>query len=177
MMLLFGLLFVQLNWIQVYKADEYRTDDEHNRVRVQQQEYERQRGQIIVDGQAVAESEETKDTLRYRRTYPYDDMYAHVVGYRPVNLGAVGIERLENEFLNGTADVFVGDRVLELFTGKEATGGNVLLTIRKQVQETATRGLLDNPTSAKAGAVVAIDPITGAILALASTPSYDPNPL
>ncbi|HLT09612.1 MAG TPA: penicillin-binding transpeptidase domain-containing protein [Micromonosporaceae bacterium] len=177
MMILFGLLFAQLNWIQVYKADEYRTDDEHNRVRVQQYEYERERGRIIVDGEAVAVSEATKNTLRYLRTYPSEDLYAHVVGYRPVNLAATGIERLENEFLNGTADAFAADRILEMFTGKQSTGGNVVLSIKKRVQEAAYRGLVNNDTAAKAGAVVAIDPETGAILAMVSTPSFDPNPL
>jgi penicillin-binding protein A len=177
MMLLFGLLFANLNWVQVYKADAYRTDEEHNRVRVQQQEYERQRGQIIVDGDAVAQSIETKDTLRFLRKYPFGPTYAHVVGYRPVNLAATDIERMENEFLAGTANVFTADRILEMFTGKESTGGNVVLTVRKRVQETAYKALLDNDTATKRGAVVAIDPATGAVLALVSTPSFDPNPL
>lgn len=177
MMVLFGLLFIQLNWVQVVKADEYRNDVEHNQVRVQQQEYERQRGNIIVDGEAVAKSVETNDTLKYLRTYPNKEMYAHVVGYRPVNLAPVDVERMENEVLNGTADVFTADRLLEMFTGKKAQGGNVLLTLRKQVQETAYNALLNNKTSSKVGAVVAIDPQTGAILSLVSTPSYDPNPL
>jgi peptidoglycan glycosyltransferase len=177
MMVLFGLLFANLNWVQVYKADEYRTDEEHNRVRVQQEEYERQRGQIIVDGVSVAESVATKDTLKYLRKYQFGPTYAHVVGYRPVNLAATNIERLENDFLNGTADAFAADRLLEMITGKESKGGNVVLTISKQVQEAAYKGLLNNGTQTKKGAVVAIDPTSGAILAMVSTPSYDPNPL
>jgi peptidoglycan glycosyltransferase len=84
---------------------------------------------------------------------------------------------MENEVLNGTADLFTADRLLEMFTGKKAQGGNVLLTLRKQVQETAYNALLNNKTSSKVGAVVAIDPQSGAILGLVSTPSYDPNPL
>jgi peptidoglycan glycosyltransferase len=177
MMILFGLLFLNLNWVQVVQADKYRTDEEHNRVRVQQQEYERQRGQIIVDGDAVAQSVETKDTLKYLRKYPNGPIYAHVVGYRPVNLAATDIERMENEFLAGTADYFAADRILEMFTGKESTGGNIVLSIRKRVQETAYRALLNNDTSTKRGAVIALDPSTGAVLGLVSTPSFDPNPL
>jgi len=177
MMVLFGLLFLNLNWVQVVKADQYRTDEEHNRIRVQQQEYERQRGEIIVDGDAVAQSVETKDTLKYLRRYPQGPMYAHIVGYRPVNLAATDIERMENEFLAGTADYFAADRLLEMITGKKATGGNIVLSVRKRVQETAYRALLNNDTATKRGAVVALDPSTGAVLALASTPSFDPNPL
>jgi len=177
MMVLFGLLFANLNYVQVVKADDYRTDEEHNRVRVQQEEYERQRGEIIVDGQAVAQSVATKDTLKFLRKYPFSATYAHVVGYRPVNLAATDIERLENEFLSGTSDSFAADRLLEMFTGKESPGGSVVLSVRKQVQEAAYKALLNNDTSSKTGAVVAIDPATGAILAMVSTPSFDPNPL
>jgi peptidoglycan glycosyltransferase len=177
MMVLFGLLFANLNYVQVVKADQYRTDEEHNRVRVQQQEYERQRGEIIVDGQAVAQSVATKDLLKFQRKYPFGPTYANIVGYRPVNLAAVDVERLENEFLSGTDDSFAADRLLEMFTGKESPGGSVVLSIRKQVQEAAYKALLNNSTSSKVGAVVALDPTTGAILAMASTPSYDPNPL
>jgi len=177
MMILFGLLFANLNWVQVYKADRYRTDDELNRVRVQQSEYERARGSIIVDGEAIARSVETSGTLKYQRSYPFKQAYAHVVGYRPVNLGATGIERMENEFLAGTADAFVADRLLEMFTGQTSPGGNVVLSIRKKVQETAYSQLLNNRVDATRGAVVALDPATGAVLGLVSTPSFDPNPL
>ena len=177
MMVLFGLLFVNLNYVQVVKADQYRTDEDHNRIRVQAQEYERKRGEVIVDGQWVAQSVETKDVLKFQRSYPFGPTYANIVGYRPVNLAAVGVERLENEFLSGTSDSFAADRLLEMFTGKESPGGSVVLSVRKQVQEAAYKALLNNSTSSKVGAVVALDPTTGAILAMASTPSYDPNPL
>src|SRR3954454_12305296 len=177
MLVLFGLLFANLNYIQVVKADAYRNDQDNNRVRVQQQEYERQRGEIIVDGQAVAQRVATKDTLKFLRTYPAKQLYAHVVGYEPVNLAATGIERLEGPYLNGTTSAFDADRLIEALTGKESPNGSVQLSIRKSVQEAAYNGLLNNATSSKIGAVVALDPTTGAVLAMASTPSFDPNPL
>jgi len=176
-MILFGLLFANLNWVQVYKSNEYTANDELNHIRVQAQEYERARGNIIVDGVAVAKSRETSDTLKYERIYPFDNIYSHIVGYKPVNLGATDVEKMENQFLAGTADTFIDDRIAEMFTGKRSPGGNVLLTLSKQVQETAYKQLSDNTIGATRGAVVALDPTTGALLALASTPSFDPNKL
>lgn len=173
-MILFGMLFVNLNWVQAYEADKYRNDDQNNG-RVQVQEYERERGKIVVDGQAVAKSEETDDTLKYRRVYPLGPTYAQVVGYKPVNLGATGVEKLENDFLAGTADTFAADRFLEMFSGKHSPGGNVLLSIRNKVQETAYKELVNNQKDVSQGAVVALDPSTGAVLGMVSTPSYDPN--
>jgi penicillin-binding protein A len=176
-MILFGLLFVNLNVIQFIRSERYRTDQTNNSVRLQQDAYDRQRGEIVVDGQSAAESVATQDSLKYLRRYPLGPAFAPVVGYRPVVLGATGVERMENAFLDGNDESFTIDRVFEAFTGKEAKGGNVLLTIRKSVQEAAYSGLLHNTTDSKVGAVVALDPTTGAILAMVSTPSYDPNPL
>jgi peptidoglycan glycosyltransferase len=174
---LFGLLFLQLNWITVVKADQYRNDTDHNSVRILQADYERQRGSIIVDGEAVAQSTATTDTFKYLRAYPQGGLYANVLGYRPVYGQVTGIEAVENQILNGTADVFTADRLLEMITGKKSNGGNVLLSLRKSVQETAYNALMNNTTQSKVGAVVALDPSTGAILGMVSTPSYDPNPL
>jgi peptidoglycan glycosyltransferase len=177
MIVLFGLLFAQLNWITVVKADEYRNDTTNNSFRLLQQDYERQRGNIVVDGEAVALSTSTADTFRYLRGYPQSGLYAHTVGYRPVYGEVTGIEAIENDILNGSATVFTADRLLEMITGKKSNGGNVLLTLRQSVQEAAYNGLINNGTSSKVGAVVALDPTTGALLAMVSTPTFDPNPL
>jgi penicillin-binding protein A len=176
-MVLFGLLFANLNYQQVYKSDQYRTDDEHNHIRVQAQEYERARGQIVVDGSPVAKSVETNDTLKYLRQYPSGAAYAHVVGYKSVDYGSTAIEKMENDFLAGTADSFLDDRIAEMFTGKQSPGGNAILTLKKSVQETAYKELRDNEVGADRGAVVALDASTGAVLAATSTPSFDPSKL
>jgi peptidoglycan glycosyltransferase len=177
MMVLFGLLFAQLNWITVVKADDYRNDTTNNSFRLLQQDYERQRGNIVVKGEPVAHSTSTTDTFRYLRTYPQGGLYAHTVGFRPVYGEVTGIEAIENDILNGSADVFTADRLLEMFTGKKSNGGNVLLTLEPSVQEAAYNGLINNSTGSTIGAVVALDPATGAVLAMVSTPTFDPNPL
>ena len=175
-LVLFGLLFANLNWVQGYKADAYRTSDYNGRVRVA--EYEVPRGVIEAGGGVpLARNKLTDDTLKYLRQYPGGQIYAPIVGYKPVNIAEVGIERSENEFLSGASDKLFADRVSAMFTGDQAGGGNVVLSIKSKAQETAWKQLTNNERNAKKGSAVAIDPTTGAIQALASFPSYDPNPL
>ncbi|MFI5936060.1 peptidoglycan D,D-transpeptidase FtsI family protein [Actinoplanes sp. NPDC051494] len=172
---LFGLLFANLNWIQAYKADAYRTDEHNGRVRIA--EYSTPRGVIEADGQALAESKATDDTFKFLRTYPEKEAYAPVLGYKGVQMPATGIERAENEFLSGASDKLFADRVSAMFTGDEAGGGNIVLSLKTKAQETAYKQLINNERGAKKGSAVAIDPRTGAIQAMASFPTYDPNPL
>lgn len=174
-MVLFGLLFVNLNYVQALKADDYRTSDYNGRVQVA--EYERRRGNIEAGGTAIASAKETSGKLKFLRTYPKGEPYAHVLGYKPVNLAATGIEKSENEFLSGTSDQLFADRVRDLFTGNQTAGGNVLLSLSRRAQETAFRELSENRVGADRGAAVALDPRTGAVQALVSMPSFDPNPL
>ncbi|PZF85077.1 peptidoglycan D,D-transpeptidase FtsI family protein [Micromonospora deserti] len=174
-MILFGLLFANLNWIQAYKADEYRNSDYNGRVQVA--EYERKRGNIEAGGTAVATSKETSGELKYLRTYPGGARYAHVLGYKPVNLADTGIEKSENDFLAGTSDQLIANRVKDMFTGDQTGGGNVLLTLSKQAQNTAYEQLRNNQEGVTKGAAIAIDPRTGAVQALVSMPSFDPKPL
>ncbi|MBY8875552.1 penicillin-binding protein 2 [Micromonospora sp. PLK6-60] len=174
-MVLFGLLFANLNWIQAYKADDYRNSDYNGRVQVA--EYKRKRGNIEAGGTAFAVSKETGGRLQFVRTYPGKDKYAHVLGYKPVNIGDTGIERSENDFLAGTSDQLIANRVKDMFTGEESGGGNVLLTISKRAQDVAYAQLRGNEVGAKRGAAIAIDPRSGAVQALVSMPSFDPNPL
>ncbi|MET7393131.1 penicillin-binding transpeptidase domain-containing protein [Dactylosporangium sp. NPDC005572] len=173
-LVLFAMLFVNLNYRQVVKADDYRENSRNGRV--QASEYERARGKIVnAQGIAVADAQETGDSLKFLRTYPLGAQYAHVLGYKPVNLAATSLEKLNNDFLVGTSDKQAADRIAGLFTGEKPAGGNVLLTISKSAQETAYTQLGNNKLKVKSGAVVALDPSTGAVLAEVSLPSYDPN--
>lgn len=175
-LVLFGLLFANLNWVQAYKADEYRTSPYNRRVMLD--EYKRQRGVIMLaGGQQLAISTATSGELKYLRSYPLKEQYAHLIGYKPVNIGATGVELSENDFLAGTSDKLFGDRFRDLFTGEQTAGGNVLLTISPTAQDVAFKELAQNRVGAKRGAVVALDPASGAVKALVSMPSFDPDQL
>jgi penicillin-binding protein A len=174
-LVLFGLLFANLNWVQGYKADAYRTDDHNGRVQVA--EYQRARGVIEAGGEPLAESKPTDGTLKYLRTYPQKQSYAPIVGYKPLVGAEVGIERSENEFLAGTSNKLFADRLSSMFTGDNTGGGNVALTLNTKAQAVAWKEMTNNERGVDKGAAVAIDPRTGAVQALVSMPSYDPNPL
>lgn len=174
-MILFGLLFANLNWIQGYKADEYRNSAYNGRVQVAQ--YDRKRGNVEAGGTALASSKQTSDKLKFLRSYVDGPVYAHVLGYQPVNIGPTGIEKSENDFLAGTSDQLFGDRVKDLFTGDQTAGGNVLLSLSRRAQQTAFDELAKNKVGAVKGAAVALNPTTGAVQALVSMPSFDPNTL
>jgi peptidoglycan glycosyltransferase len=168
---LFGLLIANANYVQVFQGDKLRTDAGNTRVLLD--EYERQRGSIVVEGGTIiAESRRTDDKLKYQRVYPGKDKYAPVTGFYSVIYGKSGIEQTANDLLTGSDNRLFTRRLSDLLTGRDPRGGNVVLTLQKRAQEIAYQKLAGRP-----GAVVALNPSTGAILALASSPSFDPNPL
>jgi peptidoglycan glycosyltransferase len=170
MLVLFGLLIANANYVQVFEGDKLRADPGNTRVLLD--EYERQRGTIVVEGRAIAESVPTDDKLKYLRRYPKGSLYAPVTGFYSLIYGATGIEQAENGFLSGSDNRLFTRRLSALLTGRDPRGGNVVLTLNRQAQEAAVKGLGN-----RAGAVVAMDPSTGKILAMASSPSFDPNPI
>ncbi len=167
-LVLFGLLFVNLNYVQVVQADKLRRNEGNQRLLLQT--YERQRGAIVVDGRAIATSTPTNDKLKYLRQYPAGSLYGSVTGYYSLVYGASSIERAQDSVLSGEDDRLFVRRVSDLVTGREPQGGNVVLTLNRPGQAAATRLL-----GARKGSVVAIDPRTGAILAMVTSPSFDPN--
>jgi penicillin-binding protein A len=169
-LVLFTLLILNANYIQVVRSDELRND--RGNTRVLAEEYNRQRGSIVVGGTEIARSVPTDDTLNYLREYPEPGLWAGVTGYYSVIYGDTQMEDAENDVLAGTDPRLTFRRLTDLFTGRDPQGGDVVLTLDPAVQKAAMSGL-DGVT----GAVVALDPSTGAVLALASTPTYDPNKL
>ncbi|SDM10232.1 peptidoglycan D,D-transpeptidase FtsI family protein [Nonomuraea jiangxiensis] len=169
---MFALLMINVNYRQAIAADELRND-----ARNQRNFYERyaiERGRITAGGKVIAQSVETKDkNFRFVRQYPDGKLYAHVVGFfSPESAGA--IEASENKLLDGSSADLLLRRSIDLFTGEPAKGANVDLTINPQAQKAAYDGLRQ---TGNRGAVIALDPKTGAILAMVSLPTYDPNEL
>jgi peptidoglycan glycosyltransferase len=122
----------------------------------------------------LAHSVETNDRLKYLRQYPNGPAFAPVTGFFSTVYGSGGLERATDGVLNGTDDRLFVRRVSDLITGRDPSGGNVVTTINPAVQRRAYDEMSEKNFE---GAVVALEPQTGAILAMASTPSYDPNPL
>jgi penicillin-binding protein A len=173
LMALIVLLLANMTYIQVVKADDYRKDPRNQRVLLQ--EYSRQRGQIVAaDGTQLARVQETNDRLRFLRVYPNGPVYAPVTGYYTLIGAPVGIEQAQDDVLNGSDDRLFVPRLSDLITGRDPRGGNVRLTVEPRVQQAAYDALSQRGFT---GAVVAVRPRTGEILAMASTPSFDPNPL
>jgi penicillin-binding protein A len=169
-LVLFTLLIVNVNYIQVVRSDELRSDPSNTRVLAA--EYDRERGAIVVAGTAIAESVPTEGRLKYLRQYPQGALYAAVTGYHSLIYNNSQLERAENDVLSGSDGRLALRRLADLFTGRDPAGGDVTLTLDPAVQEAAMAGL-----EGVTGAVVALDPATGAVLGMASTPTYDPGQL
>ncbi|MFF4256322.1 penicillin-binding transpeptidase domain-containing protein [Streptomyces sp. NPDC001663] len=173
-----GLLVLTLllrdNWLQYLKADSLKDDPKNRRVTIAR--YSTPRGDIIVDGDPITGSTTTSTSglndLKYKRTYKNGPMWAPVTGYASQAFGANQLESVEDGILSGTDDRLFFRNTLDMITGKEKAGGNVVTTLNAAAQKAAYDGL---KAQGGKGAVAALDPSTGKILALASYPSYDPS--
>ncbi|MGY6023904.1 peptidoglycan D,D-transpeptidase FtsI family protein [Streptomyces spinosirectus] len=167
-------LLVRDNWLQYVKADSLKDDPKNRRVTIAR--YSTPRGDIIVDGDPITGSTKTSKSglndLEYKRTYKDGAMWAPVTGYASQAFGANQLESIEDGILTGTDDRLFFRNTLDMITGKQKQGGNVVTTLNAAAQKAAYNGL---KSQGGKGAVAAIDPSTGKILALASYPSYDPS--
>lgn len=172
MMAMVVLLLANATYVQVINAEDLRSDSRNSRMLYK--EYSNQRGQIIAGGKLLAKSVPTDDNLKYLRKYSNGPMYAPVTGYYSFVYGSKSIEAAKNEVLNGTADSMALTRLSDLITGEEKQGGNVELTLNPAMQKVAYQQLASKGLE---GSVVALNPQNGAVLAMANSPSYDPNRL
>ncbi|QXC59730.1 penicillin-binding protein 2 [Aquihabitans sp. G128] len=167
---LFCVLFVQLNYIQVFRAEDLNTKPGNSRpVDVA---FSRPRGTVsTADGVIVSRSVPSNDRQKFQREFPEGELYAAISGYFNYSFGATGIEGAFNDELSGRTAKQQVRSIGDLFTSKDNTG-NIKLTVRSDVQAAAKAALGDQK-----GSVVVLDPQTGGVLALWSWPSFDPNKL
>ncbi|MEU2900493.1 peptidoglycan D,D-transpeptidase FtsI family protein [Streptomyces sp. NPDC001273] len=168
-LLLVFTLLIRATWVQFYEGRAL-ADDKGNR-RNAIETYAEPLGNIVVAGESVTGSARTEGgDLTYRRTYENGPLYAAVTGYASQAYAPTQLEGIYAGLLNGTDPRL--KTVMDTVTGRRADPGNVVTTIDPAVQKAAYEALGD-----KKGAAVAIDPQTGRILAVVSTPSYDPESL
>ena len=169
---LFVILGISSSIIMVNRANRLSHDSRNTRALYQT--YGAPRGSILAsDGTIIAKSDPVNDSFSYQRSYPQGDIYAPITGYFSIAQNADrGIEASENELLTGESNALFWQHVKALFTGKENKGASIETSIDPKLQTAAMEALKNND-----GAAVAIEPKTGRILAMASTPSYDPNEL
>jgi penicillin-binding protein A len=165
-------LLVNVTYVQAFQADQLNEREGNRRVLID--EYSRERGPILVgDPPAeIALSRPVDGEFAFLREYPEPELYAHATGFYSFVFGRSAIERAQNGILSGGDDRWFFRRLVDLVTGEQPRGGAVKLTLDPAAQQAAYDALGDNK-----GAAVAIEPATGAILAMVSKPSYDPNPL
>lgn len=162
------VLFLNLSYLQVFGQEGLKENPANTRRLVK--EYGIARGRIITaDGVVAAESVETEGPFRYRRSYPLGATLSHIVGYDSPQFGRSGLELQYDEYLLGEKPL---RGWVEEMTRKSNAGNDVYITIDSALQAVAARAL-----GARRGAVVAMDPKTGALLAAYSWPTFDPNAL
>jgi peptidoglycan glycosyltransferase len=169
-LILFISLFASTSVIQVVAADSLTSDNRN--VRNLYESFSAERGQILAGDVAVATSIPVDTEFRYLRTYPYGELYAPIHGYYTLNQGNAGVESAMNQLLTGRANSQFFERIQALVTGRPPQGARVLTSIDPELQKVAFDALGD-----RKGAVIVLEPATGRILAMVSSPTYNPNQL
>ncbi|MFJ8626959.1 penicillin-binding transpeptidase domain-containing protein [Kitasatospora sp. NPDC093550] len=167
-LLLVAALCVQATRVQVFQAKDLDHNSANQRLTIER--YARPRGDILVGSEPVTGSEPTGGRYAYKRSYTDGPTYAAVTGFASQAYGNTQLEGIEDDLLTGTDGRLAGWALWDAVARRQNPGGDVHTTLHRAAQEAAVRGL-----GRRQGAVAAIEPATGRILALASTPSYDPG--
>lgn len=167
-MVMFLVLFGAVTYIQVVQAADLRAHPLNQRTTMNA--FSVERGAILVEGTPIATSIPTDDSFRFLRTYNDGEIFAPVTGYFSHYQGMTGIEAAMNEELSGVGNTQFFTRIARIITGDDPQGSAVQLTLDAEAQQAAWNAL-----QGYEGAIVAIEPSTGKIRAMVSTPSFDPN--
>ncbi|MDQ0261613.1 penicillin-binding protein 2 [Sinomonas atrocyanea] len=167
---MFALILGAISYVQVIGADDLNKNSWNNRAILQT--FCQERGPILVAGKPIAQSVASgNDTCKFQRTFPGKDLYAGITGFYSNVYGSSGLENTMNSTLTGRSDELLMDRIRQLFLGEQPQGASVELTIDPAIQKLAYDLIPDG----QRGSIVVTNPKTGAIIAMVSKPSYDPN--
>lgn len=167
--LMMAALLLNMTWIAVVASEDLNAHPRNRRVR--DAEFAQNRGAILVGNQAIAITNRSdSSTFRWERDYPEPALWSSVTGWYSYDYGRSNLEQQYNEELSGTGSVQAFQRIVDILSGRTPQGANISTTLDPRAQAAAVRAL-----GSQQGAAVAIDYTTGEVLALVSTPTYDPN--
>jgi peptidoglycan glycosyltransferase len=167
-LLMFAALLVSTSWWTVLRADDLDSDTNNHRELIRAQKI--RRGTIsATDGSVIARSRRD-DEGTYHRSYPTGKRFGHPVGYSYSSIGQTELERYYDDELTGKTNAIT--TTFDQLIGKQREGDDLRTALDPKAQQLALDGIARVGSS---GAAVALDPRTGAVKVMASTPTYDPN--
>ncbi|PFG29647.1 peptidoglycan D,D-transpeptidase FtsI family protein [Paramicrobacterium agarici] len=167
---MFLALFVSTTVIQGIQADALAADPRNTRTLYDS--YQTERGAILAGDTVLATSKPTGDRFVYQREYPQGEKYAAITGYFNPTQGSSGLEHAMNQYLSGTSNSQFLDTLNQIIAGQDPKGAAVEVTVDPKVQDAAWEAM-----QGYTGGLVALEPKTGRVLAMVTTPTYDPNAL
>ena len=168
-LMMFALLLANGTYMMIFRQESLAAQPQNRRVR--DAEFAQNRGAILAAGKVeMAKTVPSKDRFKYQRVYPDGELYAPITGFYSYDRASSALERSYNAQLAGTDDALFVRRLIDMATNKTPKGATVQTTIVPKIQKAATDALGNQK-----GAVVALDPKTGAVLAMVTSPTFDPN--